>query len=161
VQAISVLALVVLLAGCITSGEGPASHPAPQPTASAPPKLVNITFHVTGTPTTFNQDPSGGYVDVAGSPKILLVETRAICDVSTACDLRLHLFDPAGKGVKNEAAKNGEGRLVFEGAAAGRWTAQVWPDAALVDARGEIRVTIFEGPVPEGYSAFTNADAHP
>ncbi|GEM_PF-5912177 len=97
----------------------------------------------------------GGPFDVAGNASHILVELRGSCTpAGSPCDLKVYLYDPSGHSVASTIATNGAGKLIFDGASPGTWGVKAVPKSAFVNARGEMRVTTFNGSVPDGYSAF-------
>ena len=98
----------------------------------------------------------GGPVEVEENATAILAEVRWTCD-SPTCRFVFELEDPDDQDVLRIY---GDGPVRAEVPAgipltAGKWDAVHLPDSANIEVEGEIVISVFyNGPVPEGYSAF-------
>lgn len=145
---------LMLFAGC---AESPAASSA-APSATRDPVVTTIDFAVKGTFVAWNAAPNGGDVDVEDNATLILMEARWSCPAGP-CELTLYLIPR--RGTTESATGTNEGTHSIAEPDAGTWNAQVRPTSATADAEGQIRVTVFYGEVPPGYSAFDKEPATP
>lgn len=151
---IAAAAAVALLAGCTNSDgdEGDDNGG----TGGAPNTSTNTTTSIAmdfaaGGPGPLAPD-GGGTVDVPANASALLLEARWEC-TSPTCDIAITLVDDEGTPV-GTATGDGDATLSVPNPGPGTYTVEFATQAPVAGVQGEARLTVFQGAVPEGFTAF-------
>lgn len=147
-ERVALLAMALLLAGCLGANNGTASDGDPRVETTRIPLALPG-----GAPgPASDQFAIGGDADVTGNATRILVETRFTCS-SPLCEMTLVLLDPDG----NEACSGSGANEVDCDAvrpAPGTYTLRMVPESPVVQLEGEARISVFDGPATPGFSAF-------
>lgn len=145
--------LVALLAsGCVSAADSsPQGGALPSGSPSVHVSFINVSIR--GSSVAWDGEPNGGNVDFAANLTQAVAEARWTCPAGP-CELKLIMINPDQTGGAS-AVGSGSARTQVDAPAAGRWNVQLRP-TSVVDAVGEIRVSVFGGAImPPGYSAFS------